>query len=110
MTSNNTLRQLIAARDELDEKIAHARERERLEAIATIHALMDTYAIKHSDLTGRNGRRGAYGVSALPALYRDPVSGQEWCGRGNVPLWIRGKDRRQFLIERQEQGKGGKRA
>lgn len=41
---------------------------------------------------------GAYIVKVLPARYRDPASGKEWSGRGNAPLWIRGKDRRQFVI------------
>ncbi|WP_330996028.1 H-NS family nucleoid-associated regulatory protein [Burkholderia cepacia] len=37
-------------------------------------------------------------MKVLPARYRDPASGKEWSGRGNAPLWIRGKDRRQFVI------------
>lgn len=30
--------------------------------------------------------------------FRDPVSGAEWSGRGKEPLWIRGKDRKEFAI------------
>jgi len=37
-------------------------------------------------------------ATALPARYRDPASGNEWSGRGNTPLWIRGKDRSRFVI------------
>ncbi|WDD90599.1 H-NS histone family protein (plasmid) [Burkholderia sp. FERM BP-3421] len=98
MSANKTYVQLVVELAELDEEIERTRARERIDAIATVHALMDAYAIKHRDLVGRNGRRGAYAVKALPARYRDPTSGQEWCGRGNVPRWIRGKDRRQFVI------------
>ncbi|MXN79789.1 H-NS histone family protein [Burkholderia sp. 4701] len=98
MSAGKTYAQLVAELADLDEEIERARARERIDAIATVHALMDTYAIKHRDLVGRNGRRGAYDAKTLPARYRDPASGLEWCGRGNVPLWIRGKDRRRFAI------------
>ncbi|EKS72219.1 histone-like nucleoid-structuring protein H-NS [Burkholderia sp. SJ98] len=91
--------QLLAELADLDGRIEQARARERAHAIETIHALMDTYGIKHKDLVGRNGRRGSYQVRDLPARYRDPATGQEWCGRGNVPLWIRGHDRTRFLID-----------
>ncbi|MCS6428099.1 H-NS histone family protein [Burkholderia thailandensis] len=90
---------LLAELADLEERIEQARARERVQAIQTIHELMDTYGIKHKDLVGRNGRRGSYQVSELPARYRDPATGQEWCGRGNVPLWIRGQDRSRFLID-----------
>ncbi|MBN3819386.1 H-NS histone family protein [Paraburkholderia sp. Se-20369] len=98
MNASKTYAQLVAELAELDEEIERTRARERIDAIATVHSLMDTYAIKHRDLVGRNGRRGAYVMQALPPRYRDPTSGKEWCGRGNVPRWIRGKDRRQFAI------------
>ncbi|AOR70317.1 histidinol phosphate phosphatase [Burkholderia stabilis] len=98
MSASKTYAQLVVELAELDEEIERARARERIDAIEKVHSLMDTYAIKHRDLVGRNGRRGAYMVKVLPARYRDPVSGKEWSGRGNAPLWIRGKDRRQFVI------------
>ena len=100
MSVSKTYAQLVAELVELDEEIERARARERIDAIAKVHSLMDTYAIKHRDLVGRNGRRGAYIVKVLPARYRDPASGKEWSGRGNAPLWIRGKDRRQFVIRK----------
>ncbi|WP_321856344.1 H-NS histone family protein [Burkholderia cenocepacia] len=98
MSVSKTYAQLVAELAQLDEEIERARARERVDAIAKVHSLMDTYAIKHRDLVGRNGRRGSYIVKTLPARYRDPASGKEWSGRGNAPLWIRGKDRRQFVV------------
>ncbi|MBN3724397.1 H-NS histone family protein [Burkholderia sp. Ac-20379] len=96
--TRKTYPQLVAELAELDEKIDRIRARERTDAIEAVHALMETYAIKHRDLIGRNGGRGTYAVNPLPVRYRDPASGKEWCGRGNVPLWIRGKDRSQFAV------------
>ena len=54
--------------------------------------------MRSSIATGRPQRQPGYILKALPARYRDPVSGKEWSGRGNAPLWIRGKDRRKFVI------------
>ncbi|AZQ56128.1 H-NS histone family protein [Burkholderia cenocepacia] len=98
MSVSKTYEQLVAELAQLDEEIERARARERIDAIEKVHSLMDTYAIKHRDLVGRNGRRGSYIVKTLPVRYRDPASGKEWSGRGNAPLWIRGKDRRQFVV------------
>ncbi|MCA8298979.1 H-NS histone family protein [Burkholderia sp. AU30198] len=98
MSASKTYAELVVELAELDEEIEQARARERVDAIAQVHSLMDTYAIKHRDLVGRNGSRGPYIVKVLPARYRDPASGKEWSGRGNAQLWIRGKDRRQFVI------------
>jgi len=100
MSVSKTYAQLVVELSELDEEIERARARERIDAIAKVHSLMDTYAIKHRDLVGRNGRRGTYIVKVLPARYRDPASGKEWSGRGNAPLWIRGKDRRRFVVRK----------
>ncbi|GAB7534583.1 H-NS family nucleoid-associated regulatory protein [Burkholderia sp. 22PA0099] len=96
--ARKTYPQLVAELAALDEQIERTRARERTDAIEAVHTLMETYAIKHRDLIGRNGGRGPYVVKALPVRYRDPASGREWCGRGNVPLWIRGKDRSQFAV------------
>lgn len=38
---------LLAELADLDDRIEQARARERAQAIETIHALMDTYGIKH---------------------------------------------------------------
>lgn len=96
--SGKTYLQLRAELAELDEKIEETRERERVEAIATIHGLMDRYNIKHADLIRDKGSRGDYRTKAVVPVYRDPASGREWSGRGNPPLWIRGRDRLEFLI------------
>jgi DNA-binding protein H-NS len=34
----------------------------------------------------------------VPAKYRDPATGATWTGRGKEPAWIRGLDKKAFLI------------
>ena len=49
MNASKTYAQLVVELAELDEEIERARARERVDAIAAVHSLMDTYAIKHRD-------------------------------------------------------------
>lgn len=96
--AGKTYRELRAELVELDAQIDQARARERTDAIATIHRLMDTYGIKHMELVRGPGSRGKYHTAPLPPKYRDPATGAEWAGRGNPPRWLRGKDRSRYLI------------
>src|SRR6478672_8514187 len=35
----------------------------------------------------------------VAAKFRNPESGQTWSGRGREPVWIKGKDRKEFKIQ-----------
>lgn len=39
-------------------------------------------------LTELGLRGGKVEKKKLPAKYRDPVTGKEWCGRGAMPKWM----------------------
>jgi DNA-binding protein H-NS len=42
---------------------------------------------------------GNYVRGPQPAMYRDPMSGATWSGRGRAPAWLAvAKDRRKFMI------------
>ncbi|VBB15144.1 H-NS histone family protein [Burkholderia stabilis] len=41
----------------------------------------------------------AEGIRKRRAKYFDPRTGQTWSGVGREPLWLRGHDRNQFLID-----------
>ncbi|WP_154394650.1 H-NS histone family protein, partial [Burkholderia pseudomallei] len=36
----------------------------------------------------------------LPPKYRNPMTGETWCGRGRAPKWMSGSPREAFLIDR----------
>jgi len=91
---STTYRELLAQRRDLDARIEAAKQVERTQAIATIRELMEQFGIEASDLPSKRGA----GRGPAPARYRDPVSGATWNGRGRKPLWIVGKDRRDFEI------------
>lgn len=98
MTQN--YRDLIAQRDALNLQIEEARKKEIASALETIRELVQRYELTVADVfpSGRaDGRSVRKGV-AVSAKYRDPSSGATWTGRGKPPLWIKDKQRDQFLI------------
>jgi DNA-binding protein H-NS len=103
--------QLRARQDELDKKLAEARERETRQVLIEIVQKMREYGISLNELMGRKpgaeaGVAAVAGMAADPdeprAKYRDPVSGATWSGRGRAPAWIAGKDRDAYLVDKHE--------
>ncbi|MBR8087043.1 H-NS histone family protein [Burkholderia vietnamiensis] len=95
--SDKTYAQLVAELDELDRQIAVARVQARKEALKQISALMFEFDIRPNDL--RRPRNIRYNVQPTRPRYRDPETGATWSGRGHMPAWIAGKDKRLFLID-----------
>ncbi|SFZ80858.1 H-NS histone family protein [Devosia enhydra] len=88
---------LQTRRAEVERKIQEKREADRRAAIDRIVTLVNTHNIPVDDLVQALGglkRR----LGPAPQKYRDPETGATWSGRGKEPLWLRGKDRTQFMI------------
>ncbi|AEA65981.1 H-NS histone family protein (plasmid) [Burkholderia gladioli pv. alliicola] len=88
---------LLAELEALDARIALAREAEREAAIAQIRELMKSLDIGVQDLQEKVAKRRSARASNMP-LYRDPVSGKTWTGRGRQPAWL-GDEPARFLIQ-----------
>jgi DNA-binding protein H-NS len=84
----------------LQEAIKEAEVHQREQAMGQIQELMYKNSITLEDLQqAMTPATKKKGTRAKPkAKYRDPESGQEWSGMGKPPMWIRDKDRDQFLI------------
>lgn len=95
-----TLKDLIAQREALEQKIAELRKTETAEAIAKIHALIAEFGLTQKDIfSGTSaGKSPKPAKTKVSAKYRDPVSGKEWSGRGLAPKWLAGKDKKDYLI------------
>ena len=72
---------------ELQKKAEDARRAELAGAIAQIKSLMKEFNISIKDLKLKDGKVLRAPGKALPAKYRDPVSGDTWTGRGRSPAW-----------------------
>ncbi len=100
-----TLQELLAQREELNEKIKTLVDTGRTEAIAKVKVLMQTHGLSLADL--RSSSSGAEKSKSdpakkAPAKYRDDA-GNSWSGRGLQPRWMRaaiesGKTREDFAI------------
>ena len=88
---------LLKQREELEAKIAEARNAEGASAIAQVRQLVLDYSLTERDVFGGVRTSSAKGSTVAPK-YKDPVTGATWTGRGKPPRWIADKDRAQFLI------------
>lgn len=94
-----SVEELRRQQEEIDRKIQEKQKAEKKAVIDQIVNVVNTYQIPVEELVEALGgmkvkRKGA---KAKPK-YRDPVTGTIWTGRGKEPAWIRGKDRKAFLI------------
>ena len=96
---NTTLEALLAQREELDRQIAELRAIERTTAITDVLALVDRHTLTKDELFGASGpkiRKAA--KSTTLAKYRDPLSSETWDGIGIPPVFMRGRDKKDFRI------------
>lgn len=97
---SNILQQLLAERDALDQRIKELQDEARQEAISKTLSLIDRHGLKEHELfsSGTSTRKAKHSATKVPAKYRDTETGDEWSGRGIPPVWLRGKDKKDYLI------------
>lgn len=96
----STYQELLAQRDELNERIANEYARLRLDAILTAQGLRDAYELTEADIFSPDKVPPAQRqLGKVPPKYRHPETGATWTGRGKEPTWIRGKDRAPYEIK-----------
>ena len=95
-----SLRDLLAQKEALEQKITELRAAEVSEAISKIHALIEEYGLTQEDIFTRTSSPKARKTSSgkVAAKYRDKLTGKEWSGRGLAPKWLQGKNREDYLI------------
>ena len=87
------LKELLAQKAALDQKIIEVQRAARDSAIADVRRLMAEHGLSVADI----GTRGTGGKSGprkgsrqkVAAKYRDPANGNAWSGRGLQPNWLR---------------------
>lgn len=104
-----SLADLIKAREELEQQINLIRVANRNKALEMIATLIAENNLTQQDIfpkptremkkeaQGEKQPKSTKGVKLAP-LFRDPVTGKEWTGRGRSPKWMEGKDPEQFRI------------
>lgn len=96
MSQYTELRAQIAL---LQEQAEAARKTEVETVLTDIRRKIVDYGLTAHDLGLSAVRRGRPPKKEpLPPMYKDPVSGSTWSGRGKPPRWIMNQDRAGFVI------------
>ena len=95
----SSYKELLKQREEIEKKIQEARQRELMEAVAKVRALIAEYELTAEDVFSRtkSPRANAAG-GKVAAKYKNPVTGETWTGRGKAPKWIQDQARSKFEI------------
>lgn len=93
------IEELKRHQEEIETKIRELKLAKKREVLQQIKDIAEIYEITIEKIVEAFGgiKLKRRGVKAVPK-YRDPVSGVTWSGRGKEPLWIRDKNRDDFLI------------
>lgn len=95
-----SVEELKRQQEEIQRTLDEKTRAEKQEVISQVVNVVRTYNITTEELVEALGgfKVKRKGVKAT-MKYRDPESGAEWSGRGKEPVWLRGRDRNQFLIQ-----------
>lgn len=97
----SSYKDLLRQREQLEQQIQEARQREIAQAISQVRALVAEFGLTSDDVFPAAGRSrapsSAKGRKVAPK-YRNPATGETWTGRGKAPKWIDGKERSAFAI------------
>lgn len=94
-----SVEELKQQEEEIQRRIREKQQAEKQAVIDQIVSVVNMYHIPIEELVDALGglKVKRKGVKAK-AKYQDPVTGTIWSGRGKEPAWIKGKDRKPFLI------------
>jgi DNA-binding protein H-NS len=91
-------RELKETASELDQLIRKARNAEFNAALEEVRTRVAEFGFTQEEVVGVASDRRRRRLNNRPRC-RDPETGIEWSGWRGEPLWIKGKDRKQFEIE-----------
>ncbi|NDP63446.1 H-NS family nucleoid-associated regulatory protein [Polaromonas sp.] len=94
-----TLEELIAKKEALEVQISELIAIERTKAITEVLALVDRHTLTKEELFGPSDYKSRNAAkSASEVKYKDPVSGETWNGVGIPPVFLRGRDKKDFRV------------
>ena len=93
----DNLADLIAQKENLEQRIAEIRKKERENAIATVRSNIKDYDLSSEDIFPTNQKPKSTRAASVPK-YKDPETGKTWSGQGRTPKWLEGKNKEEFLI------------
>ncbi|MGR8023261.1 H-NS histone family protein [Burkholderia cenocepacia] len=80
---------------QLEEELLQEKRRIVDSVIAEIRECIELFELKPDDIFPNADKI----TRKRKAKYFDPQTGRTWCGVGREPLWLRGRDWKDFLID-----------
>ncbi|WP_231616425.1 MULTISPECIES: H-NS histone family protein [Burkholderia] len=95
-------RQYLKVRARLEEQLKIERDKVIHSIVAEIRDCVRIFGLAVADIFPDEAMRDSSTrrMKRRPAKYFDPVSGATWSGVGREPIWIRGRNREEFSINR----------
>jgi len=94
-----TLEELIVQKAALELKIAELLAIERTKAITEVLALVDRHTLTKEELFGPSDTKSRkVAKSASVAKYKDPATNETWDGVGIPPVFMRGREKKDFRV------------
>lgn len=79
---------------EIDSLTSQVRDADRRAAIGRARGLVAEFGLHETDVfTTKQPMR-----EKVTAKFRDPATGNAWSGRGQTPVWLRGKDLAEYAV------------
>lgn len=88
--------ELLRQREMLEQQIAAMREAEVAGVVRHLRVLIEEFGLTQEEIFPL--AKPKHEKHQGEPKYRDPVSGRTWTGRGRLPDWIKGQDRKKFEI------------
>lgn len=96
----NSINDLIAERQRLDDLLDEARRSEKERALKEIAELALQHGVTVVEIASALGHGPRKtGRADLPPAFYDPVTGRSWTGRGRTPWWLEGKPLDDYRIQ-----------
>ncbi len=86
------LEDLMAARKDLEQRIAEAQREARALSVAKVRAVMAEFGLTAADINGRSAGGVRVAGAAKPKVavkYHNAATGDNWTGRGLQPRWLK---------------------
>ncbi|QKV55814.1 H-NS family nucleoid-associated regulatory protein [Comamonas antarctica] len=96
----STYKELLKQREELENQIKEARNKELTDAVGKVRALVSEFSLTAEDVfPPAKGRKSSNAGGKVAPKYKNPETGDTWTGRGKAPKWIAAvKNREEFAI------------
>lgn len=95
--ANESLKELLDQKEQIEQKIVLVRKEAVAKAIAQVKEIVSEFGLTSADIFPSGKVQRTKIKMKAPVKFRHPDTGETWSGRGIAPKWI-GDDRERFRV------------